>query len=74
MADHGGAAYPNAAVHQPNGSIQVGWEQPGMTLRQWYAGTYAAGLARYHHVNPDAEEIAILSYKVADALIKEGNK
>ena len=73
MPNNGGAAFPRPLVRGVDGNL-TDWGAEGMSLRHWFAGTYAAGLARYHHMNPDAEEIATISYKVADALIEQGNK
>lgn len=71
--DDGGPAFPS----QP-------WDknfQPGMSLRDWFAGQALTGLMALQFVKASNEEFAKISYKTADAMLfersnhlKEGEK
>lgn len=65
--DDVGPAFPMATVD--------GWVQPGMTLRDWFAGHALAGLcANNYYPETSCEITALAAYRLADAMIAEGNK
>lgn len=64
--DDGGPAFPM--------STGYGYEQTGMTLRQWFAGQALAGLCANPNNHNIQEVCARISYAQADAMIAEGNK
>lgn len=55
------AAFP--LVVQGHGEVLI---QPGMTLRDWFAGQVVAGLPVHH----TADAAARWAYEVADAMLK----
>jgi len=62
----GGAAFPCPDEGQ-------GWGSAGMSLRDWFAGQIAAGMAAHSGtagISYGPGEIAGRSYEVADALLK----
>lgn len=64
----GGAAFPIPCTNLP-GSYAA---QPGMTLRDWFAGQIAAGMAAFSGtagICYGPSEIAGRSYQVADAML-----
>ena len=65
MANDGGSAFPIPDEGQ-------GWGSAGMTLRDWFAGQIAAGMAAYSGtsgISYGPSQIAGRSYEVADALL-----
>lgn len=65
--DDGGPAFPMSSVD--------GYEQTGMTLRDWFAGHALAGLcASASGIGIPSDEMAGIAYSRADAMIAEGNK
>lgn len=68
----GGPAFP-AEWSLPSGSMSC----PGMTLRDWFAGQIAGGMAAFSGtagVSYGPREIAGRSYEVADAMLAEREK
>jgi len=70
----GGSAFPGTI---PQFSYQH--PEPGMTLRDWFAGQALAGMATLYAVAGGASEDiakanATVSYLMADAMIAERNK
>lgn len=66
MANDSGSAFPIPDEGQ-------GWGSAGMTLRDWFAGQIAAGMAAHSGtsgVSFGPHDIAGRSYQVADALLK----
>lgn len=63
-------------VHKSGGPVTVNpdfhWSYDGMTLRDWFAGKAVSSLISEKDLRLD--EIAALSYEMADALIAERNK
>lgn len=67
----GGAAFPGEQGHTPEGS----WNQtfdPGMTLRDWFAGQALAGIGVWSpgQVPMDISSRAQWAYEQADAMLK----
>lgn len=61
-------------------SINEYWEQPlqheaqpGMSLRDWFAGQAITGILMTDHTIP-ADDLATDAYAVADAMLKEREK
>jgi hypothetical protein len=66
MNNNGGSAFPIPDEGQ-------GWGSAGMSLRDWFAGQIAAGMAAHSGtsgVSFGPHDIAGRSYQVADALLK----
>lgn len=79
----GGPAFPFGQVSEFTGQPINGFFNPGMTLRDWFAGQALAGLCAYHGTNgmgrqPMAFEqspphtTAERAYECADAMLKAG--
>ena len=64
--DTSGPAFPCTEAHGLNSGV------PGMSLRQWYAGLAMRGWAADGGV--DVEAGARWAFKLADAMLAEGNK
>lgn len=68
----GGQAFPLTTWQSPDGMIGL-MNNPGMTLRDWFAGQAVAGL--FNHSgwvathDGDGEEVAKRAYAVADAML-----
>jgi hypothetical protein len=65
MQNNGGSAFPIPDEGQ-------GWGSAGMSLRDWFAGQIAAGMAAHSGtagISYGPGEIAGRSYQVADALL-----
>lgn len=72
VKDDGGQAFPAAYTVGPNDDLYP--PAPGMTLRDWFAGQALAGqLAFSPHDSFDKfhmpDEVAALTYRMADAMI-----
>lgn len=63
--DDGGKAFPNCVEQVGNGIIK-NISGGGMSLRDWFAGSYAAQCGRSYRSYADMAEEA---YKMADALL-----
>ncbi|MFG1247311.1 hypothetical protein [Xanthobacter flavus] len=75
MTNDGGSAFPISPPVDETGRTAVGYPYPeaGMTLRDWFAGQIAAGMAAHSGtsgVSFGPHDIAGRSYQVADALLK----
>lgn len=69
--DDGGPAFPLPDVFRPDG-VHVAGGALGMTLRDWFAGQIAAGMAAHSGTMGlpfGPGEIADRAYVVADAMI-----
>lgn len=66
--ENGGSAFPNLVeTLQTRDIIRF---QPGMTLRDWFAGQALAGLGRaWLNGGADDTMLAHFSYQVADAML-----
>ena len=71
----GGAAFPMGIpdVHDGSGGGSQGFAQPGMTLRDYFAGQALIGFASKHN-HGDGELYAADSYRVADAMLEQRDK
>lgn len=69
--DNGGAAFPEGVAITPMGDMHVG--DPGMSLRDWFAGQVAAGSSVSLDI-ADQEKFAAYCYAVADAMLAERKK
>lgn len=68
----GGPAFPAPDVFRPDG-VHVAGGTYGMSLRDWFAGQIAAGMAAHSGtcgLSYGPGEIAGRAYQVADAMIK----
>lgn len=72
----GGPAFPTQDYDR--GAAQAGFavtvtDNPGMSLRDWFAGQALNGYVAYHPASimgPFVEETAVLAYQYANAMIK----
>lgn len=74
------SAFPQGERWDANGELETAW-QPGMTLRQWYAGQALVGAATdpaYVHAvqtgygDDAARHLAERAYRLADAMMGAG--
>lgn len=76
MSDTTGPAFPRSGKDQPTGLSD--YPENGMTLRQWYAGQALSGCIKEAGKtltkNVKLVDIAQKAFKIADAMIEEGNK
>lgn len=66
----GGSAYPSQPLCGQG--TPIGPLDPGMTLRDWFAGKALAGIMAHPGQHPDdtsASGVASLCYELADAMI-----
>lgn len=70
--DDGGPAFAALAIG-PAGDV---YHQPGMTLRDWFAGQALAMCAATHGwpTSGDGPQIAERAYAIADAMLAERSK
>ncbi len=61
----GGPAFPNAVV-----TTNDGWVHPRMTMRDYFAAKAMQGILTDPEIVMGATEIAELSFKYADAMLK----
>jgi hypothetical protein len=61
----GGCAFPN------DGKWGNGIEEPGMTLRDWFAGQAISTASKGYRA---PEDIAAYAYEIADAMLAERSK
>ena len=61
MSYDGGPAFPLA--------MEGGFVNPGMSLRDWFAGQCAASLLAANPQGGSVEDLAVSAYRTADALI-----
>ena len=68
--NNGGPAFPRHAleIKLPDGSVVP--KDPGMTLRDWFAGQALAGLVSYVVEGATFENVAEDAYKAADAMLR----
>ena len=65
--DDGRAAFPRVIEHD-----HCWGDEPGMTLRQWYAGiALPAAIQEAHDLNIHPDKVALEAVEYADALIAE---
>ena len=64
IPDDGGPAYPSKNGH---------YFEPGMTLRDWFAGQALVGIWACPTVSGDLHDLADEAYKTADAMIAARN-
>jgi len=71
----GGSAFPLQGCADPHGRVECfQYPEPGMTLRQWYAGQALAGYVAGENRRMVVGEVASLCFRLADAMIAEGSK
>ena len=75
----GGTAFPVLPPVDDTGRTAVGYPYPesGMSLRDWFAGQIASGMAAYSGtsgISYGPHEIAGRSYEVADAMLAARTK
>jgi len=65
----GGPAFPGKGTEKdPRTSADREVDEPGMSLRDWFAGQALA------IIFPEIKVVARASYEIADAMLKERNK
>lgn len=64
----GGPAFPSGVTFGENGAF-IYAPQPGMTLREWFAGQALAGMMADPNVEGSHAQIADCCYAYADAMI-----
>jgi len=74
----GGRAFPRGSTMNINNEV-ITVSQTGMTLRQWYAGKALDGIdiAKVFEgtsFDDRVKSLATACFKIADAMIEEGNK
>ena len=67
--DDGGSAFPVHANHVVVGDRVVAAHEPGMSLRDWFAGQALAGNLAYPGGDLSPESAAIMAYRYADAML-----
>ncbi len=71
----GGAAFPVTKEVRHIGSSEVHFGDPGMTLRDWFAGQAVAKMSGANFASfSTCDSIASVAYKIADAMIDEKRK
>ena len=77
MKNDGGPAFPLSRSHFTSDGkmISVDWE-PGMSLRNWFAGMIAASVTGKVLIDRGCgyDEIADIVYSIADAMIAKGEE
>ncbi|MCK9549179.1 hypothetical protein [Aquamicrobium sp.] len=73
--DDGGPAFPTEQGHCPDGTWNQSFE-PGMSLRDWFAGQALAGMLTGQNVwhGDSPRLIAVQAYEIADRMIAERAK
>ena len=75
----GGPAFPKQIEVNPNNGL-IKWGADGMSLRDWFAGKVLQGELASQNAEtgewPEGHEFGLAKrcYKIADAMIKEGEK
>ncbi len=67
--DDGGPAFPYGQTSEVTGQFVNGWGNPGMTLRDWFAGQALAGLCANPKTVGLAREVAECALIHADEMI-----
>lgn len=70
MSSDGGPAFPHVGCNT-NGGINV--VEPGMSLRDWFAGQALAGMASLEQNIGEARTVAMDCYALADEMIRASN-
>lgn len=52
----------------------VPYWQPGMTLRDWFAGQALVGVKGWHPADRKGKSVAEVAYSIADRMLEERNK
>lgn len=80
MKDNGGPAFPSSEVNDHNGDI-VTYADPGMTVRDWFAGKAVQGMlagaladGSAFDAQKDPEIFAHMAGLMADAMLAERAK
>ena len=68
----GGSAFPIAGMDQRGDESFMGVFQNGLTKREWFAGMALSGNIRKDNIS--FSDLAADAFKVADAMISEGEK
>ncbi len=70
----GGQVFPGQQGTTPDGIWNQTWD-PGMSLRDWFAGMYLSGVAQFNrHDQMSPERRCNFAYMYADAMIAERSK
>lgn len=65
--DNGGQAFPGEQDRCPNGTWNQTWD-PGMTLRDWFAGQALAGSLANGYIRSTQEHVE-RAWELADAML-----
>ena len=71
--NEGGPAFPGEQGHTPEGGWNQTWE-PGMSLRDWFAGQALAGILSRPYRGGTPREFAEDAYEQADAMLAARNE
>jgi hypothetical protein len=72
MSNDGGPAFPDVQFTHNNGDTS--FKNNGMTLRDYFAGQVLAGIAASRHVSEQDTWLGVVSYKIADHMLRERMK
>lgn len=70
----GGPAFPTQTFCYDGQGQILQYQEPGMTLRDYFAAAALQGITARTHINSDMRGWAELAYKHADAMLAERNK
>lgn len=69
----GGPAFPKQPIYQMPGGVEMMYEQPGMSLRDYFAAAALQGMCANtgtYGINNGPEQIATRAYECADAILR----
>lgn len=69
----GGYVFPSEQGFTPDGTNNQTYD-PGMSLRDWFAGMALQGMLASETGKTRPDEYATLAYMMSDAMLKESNK
>ncbi len=70
----GGSAFPFGQISELTGQPINGFFEPGMTLRDWFAGMAMQGILSYQGLGVRFNQTASDAFDMADTMIAEREK